>query len=400
MKYNFDEPVNRRGTWSGEWDMTDSQLQGWGMADKRPDNAICLSTADMDFHCAPCIKEALQHIVDFNLYGYTSLNPEICPEYYTAVTGWFKRRHNWKINPAHITYVNGTIEALKIVLLSLTQPGDGVLITPPVYSPFREIIELTRRNLVKSHLINQDGYYTINFEDFEKKAADPNTKAFILCSPHNPSGRVWTKEELTTLYDICTRHNVLVISDEIHCDLTRTDQTFYPLGSLVDGKNLIVCNGANKTFNVASLHASNIITSNDMFREKISTYTDWISPSPFTIAAVIAAYTKGDDWVDQLRQYLDENIDWSINFLKENMPKVKVQRPEGTYVLWMDFRAYGLNFQELRKLISQKAGVIQEYGLMFDPDNGDGFERICLSSQRAVIQEAFKRIYDAFKNIS
>lgn len=379
--------------------MTDSQLQGYEMAERRPENGIYMSTADMDFQCAPCIKDALQKIVDRNLYGYTASNRLIVPEYYDAVCGWLKRRHQWEVTPEDIIYVDGTIEALKLTLLTLTEPGCGVLITPPVYSPFSEVIQLTGRKVVKSHLINTDNFYTIDFEDFEKKAQDPSVKAFINCGPHNPSGRVWTKEELLRLYEICERNGVLFISDEIHCDLVRMDQKFIPIGSLVDGKNLVVCNGANKSFNLAGLHASNIITKNPEFRAKLSVETGWISPTPFTLAAVIAAYTQGDEWLDQVRTYLDGNIDWAVNFLREKMPKVKVVRPQGTYILWMDFRAYGLDVKELRHRICDVAGVIKEQGSLFDEDFGDGFERLCLSTRRALVQEAFTRIAAAFEDL-
>lgn len=399
IMFNFDERVDRRGTWSSEWDITDEQLRKYGMAEKRPENAICLSTADMDFHCAPCIKEAMQRVVDFNLYGYIGLNRESCPAYYEAVTGWFSRRYQWNIDPDDLIYVNGTIKALEITLETLTASGDGVLITPPVYSPFQEIIEQTGRRPVLSPLRNDDGYYSVDFDDFERKAAQPDTKAFILCNPHNPTGRVWSEEELVRMYDICTRNGVLVIADEIHCDLTRTGVTYTPMGRVTDGKNLVVCSGANKTFNMASLHASNIITHDPVFKEKIRDLTDWISPSPFTVAAVIAAYTQGDQWVDELRAYLDGNVDWAVDFLHKHMPKVKVRRPEGTYVLWMDFREYGLTTKERQRRITDIAGVIKEQGELFDPENGAGFERICLSSQRAVIQEAFTRIADAFADL-
>lgn len=399
MKFDFDRIIDRCGTWSDKWDMSDEQLRGYDMAEKRPEDGIYMSTADMDFQCAPCIKEALQKIVDRNLYGYTSLNRLVVPEYYEAVKGWMKRRHKWEIDAEDIMYVDGTIEALRLTLSTLTQPGDGVLITPPVYSPFNEMIQLTGRKVVKSHLINTDGYYTIDFEDFEKKAKDPHTTAFVNCSPHNPSGRVWTEEELLRLYRICEENGVLFISDEIHADLVRMDQEFIPIGRLVDGKNLIVTTGANKSFNIAGLHASNIITKNPEFRSKLSEYTGWISPTPFTVAAVIAAYTEGDEWLDQVRAYLDGNLEWAVDFLHKNMPKVRVRKPEGTYILWMDFRDYGLSVKELRHRICDVAGVIKEQGALFDEDHGDGFERVCLSTSRLLVQKAFQRICAAFEDL-
>lgn len=397
MKFNFDEPVDRHGTGSTEWDITDELIQEWGMGEKVPEDAICLSTADMDFRCAPCIRESLQKVVDFNLYGYFSAHPSIATEYVNAVTGWYEKRYHWKISPRDVQYTNGTIEALKICVNTFTRPGDGVLITPPVYYPFANIIASTGRIKVTSPLVNTDMYYTIDWKDFEKKAAEENTKMCIFCSPHNPSGRVWNPKELKQVYEICTRHNVILLVDELHGDLVRKGVEFHSMGTLTDCKNLVICSGANKSFNLAGLQASHIITLNPEYKRRLEQITSGIYPSPFTIQAIIAAYTKGEEWLEELRDYLDENLKFAVNFLHEHMPTVKVCVPEGTYILWMDFREYGLSDEEIHTRIQDKAGVIFEEGTLFDPDNGQGFVRLCLATQRAVLSKALTRITEQFE---
>lgn len=396
LKFNFDEPFDRRGTGCWEWSMTDEYIRANGMGEKMPEDAICLSTADMDFRCPPCVKDALQKVVDINSYGYFSADPMIAPEYVNAVANWFKKRYNWAIAPDDVQYTNGTIEALKICVNTFTKPGDGILITPPVYYPFSSIIATTGRVQVSSFLINTDMYYTIDWADFEAKAAEENTKMCIFCSPHNPSGRVWTAEELGRVYDICKKHNVILVMDELHADLVRTNVTFHSMGELCDGKNLIVCTGANKTFNLAGLAASHVITTDPAFKDKLKAITGDIYPSPFTLQAVIAAYNEGEEWLEELKEYIDGNLKFAVDFLHEHMPQVKAIVGEGTYILWMDFRAYGLTDEEIHHRIFDKAGVLYDEGAMFDPVHGKGFVRLCLGTQRALARKALERIAAQF----
>lgn len=400
MKFNFDEVIDRHGTNSMKWDATDELIRQWGMGDRVPQNAIFVSTADMDFRCPPCIKGSMQKILDYNLYGYYILDPKISSEYYDALTNWNQRRYNWKFSSEDIIYIDGTINAVAMAVKALTGPADSVMISPPVYSPFFNIItDMACRNLVKSHLISNDNYYTFDWDDLEKKAARPDVKAYLLCSPHNPTGRVWTDEELCRLYEICTRNGVILIADEIHGDLTRKDHPFHPIGSLVDGKNLVVCSGANKTFNIASLHASHIIVSNPELRKKIQAIMDWNAPNPYTIAATVSAYNNGEEWLEELRTYLDKNIDYAVDFLHKRMPRVKVRRPEGTYILWMDFSDYGLTASELNERLFAKAGIGVESGKDFDPDHGEGYIRMCLATPLSVVKEIFDRVETAFSDL-
>ena len=400
MTYDFDRPVDRRGTYSMKWDgpsLMESFFPGIGECEKEP---LCVFTADMDFQCAESIREELQKIVDRNLYGYTGLAPtaEVCKPYYDAVTGWFKRHYGWEIDPETIVYTPGTVNAVDIAIKTFSKEGEGVLINPPIYGPFAMSIEGAGRKVVRSPLINTGGYYTVDFAGFEEKAKDPNTKIFILCSPHNPTGRIWTPEELRRMYGICTANGVVVVTDEIHGDLIRKGETFHPMATVVDGKNLVSCTAANKTFNLADLKTTNVVIRDPEMRAQYSKSLGFTFPNIFTIAATIGAYNGGQEWLDQVRDYLDGTIDWVLDFVKEKMPRVKSRRPEGTYVLWMDFRGYGLTPDEVNDRILKKAGVVLERGEMFDQELGAGFQRICVPTQRAVIQECFRRMEEVFEH--
>ncbi len=400
MTYDFDRPVDRRGTYSMKWDgpsLMESFFPGIGECEKEP---LCVFTADMDFQCAESIREELQKIVDRNLYGYTGLAPtaEVCKPYYDAVTGWFKRHYGWEIDPETIVYTPGTVNAVDIAIKTFSKEGEGVLINPPIYGPFAMSIEGAGRKVVRSPLINTGGYYTVDFAGFEEKAKDPNTKIFILCSPHNPTGRIWTPEELRRMYGICTANGVVVVTDEIHGDLIRKGETFHPMATVVDGKNLVSCTAANKTFNLADLKTTNVVIRDPEMRAQYTKGLGFTFPNIFTIAATIGAYNGGQEWLDQVRDYLDGTIDWVLDFVKEKMPRVKIRRPEGTYVLWMDFRGYGLTPDEVNDRILKKAGVVLERGEMFDQELGAGFQRICVPTQRAVIQECFRRMEEVFEH--
>lgn len=398
MKYDFDEPVQRKGTNSAKWD-AGALLKVLGITDYVDENTLPLFTADMDFRCPKSVKEEIQKVVDFNLYGYTAVHPSFSPAYYQAVTGWLWKRHHWSVRPEEIFYVDGTMAAIRHALLAFSKPGDGVLINRPIYTPFTKTILDAGRTVVNSPLVNTEGYYTIDFEDFEKKAALPTTTCMILCNPHNPTGRIWSDAELVKMYEICMANQVTVIADEIHGDLIRCDQVFHPLATLTDGKNLISCTAANKTFNLAGLKCTNVVISDAALRGRYAAQLGQIFPSPITLAATIGAYTGGEEWLDQLKEYLDGTLDWVMDFCRENLPKMRFQRPEGTYIFWMDFRGYGLSADEIHQKIYVDANVVLEGGQMFDPEQGAGFERICLSTRRALVQQAFYRIAAQFKDL-
>ena len=393
MKYDFDEVIARRGTYSIKWD-SGEQLIRKGLAVRVDDDTIPLFTADMDLACPQPVLEALRRVVDHRIFGYSDCT--VVPEYYEAVISWFHRRYGWQIEKDEILYVNGTVEALQIAVEAFTQEGDGIIIQRPVYGPFSGTIDNTHRKLINNQLLVHEGYYTINCEDLEQKARDPQNKMMFLCSPHNPVGRVWTPEELRKIAGICRKNDVLLVVDEIHGDIIRKDVRFYPMAAVADTDRMIICTAVNKTFNLAGLQCSNIIIKDPELRETFRAHAGYRAPTPFAIAALIAAYQECDDWVGQMNDYIDGNIEWVLDFLKERMPKVKCARPEGTYILWMDFRGYGLTAEEIRDRIYNRANVILEAGSVFDPEYGDGYERVCLGTRRSLIQEAFERIARQF----
>ena len=393
MKYNFDEVIDRRGTFSLKWD-GGKLLTQFGLTSRFDEDTIPVFVADMDFACPQPVIEALHKVVDHRMYGYSAHFCE--PEYFNALQRWFKTRNDWEINPEEIIYVNGTVEAVRVSIKAFTAEGDGVIIQRPVYGPFTSSILETRRTVVNNQLINHAGYYTIDFEDFEAKARDPKNKLFILCHPHNPTGRVWTVAELTRLADICRRHGVIIVADEIHGDILRQGQAFHPIATVTDASQIVALTAINKTFNTAGLHCSNAIIKNPELRKQYQAALGFTTPTPFAIAALIAAYNAGSEWLEQVNQYIDGNIDWLLGFLKEKMPMVRCVRPEGTYILWMDFRAYGLTAEEIHERIYTRANVILEGGRLFDPEQGDGFERICVPTRRALLQEAMQRIAAEF----
>ncbi|MDR6999805.1 MalY/PatB family protein [Neobacillus niacini] len=396
MKYNFDEVVNRRGTYSLKWD-GEKLIKEIGLTSRYDEETIPLFTADMDLPVPQPLIDALHKTVDHRIFGY-SIFPE---EYFTAIQHWFKKRHDWDIKKEEIIYSPGTVHALNIAVRAFTNPDDGIIIQRPVYPPFTAAIEANHREVMNNALKpDEEGYYQIDFEDFEDKAKQEKTKMFILCNPHNPTGRIFSKEELQKLADICEKHNVLIVADEIHGDLVRRNQTFIPIAKAVDNvDHIITFTAINKTFNVAGLHCTNVIISNPELRITMNKVMGMHLPSPFTVSALIAVYTEGEDWLEQLKEYIDGTMDWVVNYLAEKIPKVRVKIPEGTYIMWMDFSGYGLTPEEVHERIYNKANVILEDGKMFG-EEGLPFQRICIPSPRPLIKEAFERIAREFEDIS
>jgi cystathionine beta-lyase len=392
MKYNFDEIINRRGTYSIKWDGGD-MIKKIGLTQRYDEETIPLFTADMDLPVPQPLIDALHKTVNHRIFGY-SIFPE---EYFEAIQHWFKKRHDWEINKEEIIYSPGTVHALNIAVRAFTNPGEGIIIQRPVYPPFTAAIKANGRELLNNALkSDDDGYYHIDFADFEDKAKDENTKMFILCNPHNPTGRIFNKEELKKLSDICAANNVLIIADEIHGDLIRRDQTFLPIAKIAENADHIISFTAiNKTFNLAGLHCTNVIITNPTHRKNFTSVMGNHLPSPFTVSALISVYHDGDEWLEQLKEYIDGTMEWIVEFLAKNMPKVKVSIPEGTYIMWMDFSGYGLTPEEVHDRIYNKANVILEDGKMFG-EEGLHYQRICIPSPRPMIKEAFERIAKEF----
>ncbi|MCM3115575.1 pyridoxal phosphate-dependent aminotransferase [Neobacillus sp. MER 74] len=396
MKYNFDEVVNRRGTYSIKWDGGEL-LKQIGLTERYDEETIPLFTADMDLPVPQPLVDALHKTVDHRIFGYT-IFPK---EYYEAIQHWFKKRHDWEIQQEEISFSPGTVHALNVAVKALTNPGDGIIIQRPVYPPFTSAIEANGRKVVNNALkADSEGYFQIDFADFEAKAKEETTKMFILCNPHNPTGRVFTQDELRKLADICTEHDVLIVADEIHGDLVRRNQTFTPIAKVSEHRDRIITFTAiNKTFNVAGLHCTNVIISNPDLRNTYNKVMGMHLPSPFTVSALIAVYNEGEDWLEQLKDYIDGTMEWAATFLAEKMPKVKVRIPEGTYIMWMDFSDYGLSPEEIHDRIYNKANVLLEDGKMFG-EEGLQWQRICIPSPRPLIQEAFERIAREFDDLS
>ena len=377
MKYNFDELVERRGTNCVKWDESPS-----------PD-VIPLWVADMDFRVAPAIFEAVQKRAEHGVFGYN-----IVPEsYYEAVISWFHRRHEWDIQRQWILYTTAVVPAMSCVIKALTMPGEKVLILSPAYNCFFSSIRNNGCEVLESPLKAVDDSFEVDFNDFEAKCADEKTTLFLLCNPHNPSGRVWTREELQRMYDICHQHGVKVVSDEIHCELIMPGHQFVPFGTITD--DCVVMNSPSKNFNTAGLQIANIISPHPSWRRRIDraiNINEVCDVNPFGIVALQAAYNESEDWIDELNQYLWGNYEVLRDFIAGNLPQWKVCRLEGTYLPWVDISAMGITSQELCDRLLAEAKVWVNPGTMYGPQTGEGYIRFNFATQRSRLVEALERI--------
>lgn len=393
MNYNFDEIIDRKHdkySYSAKWQSPWYILDSLGVKNIREDT-ICLETADMDFRVAPEIVEDLIKLSQHGIFGY-SLYTE---EYTRAVCNWYKTRHNWEFDLDDIYYFPGTHEAVSQCVKRYTKEGEGVIVLTPCYG-FHSDVDGNNRKYVTVELIN-DGkeYFTVDYTALEKACQNPNNTMLIMCHPHNPTGRVFTHDELLKIADICRANNVVIVCDEVHSDIIREGQTFEPMMKACGPKGLIACTAVNKTFNVAGLAMTNAIISDLELKPAMKDY--FVMPSPFGIQAVISAYTKGAAWVDALNKYLDQNIDACIDYIHKHLPNAVVCRPEGGYSLNVDFSGYGLSDDEVIDRIYSKAGVVMNSGLFFDDRRGKQIHRACLASPRVICLEAFERIAKEFK---
>lgn len=387
-KYNFDEVISREGTHSVKWEFI-PPVEGKSNTELLP-----LWVADMDFPCAEPILEALHERVERKIFGYSNARSE---GYLTAVQAWFQNRHQWHFELEDIHLSPGVVPALAILIKSLTNPGDGIIIQKPVYYPFMILIENNDRRIMNNALIEKDGFYTMDFADLEEKARQPNTTMMVLCSPHNPVGRVWREDELRRLAKICLENDVTIISDEIHCDLIRENSLHIPLGKIISDERIVTCTAASKSFNLAGLQTSNIIIRSEEIRQKWTTElmrkSGFFGTNPMGIVATEAAYTKGAFWLDQVNRYIDDNFEYVRGFITENLNEARYVIPEGTYFAWIDFRAYGFSAKKLEEMVQRNAGVVLDEGYIFG-DEGAGFERINVACPRSILRECLVRIYD------
>ena len=389
MKYDFDEIVNRRGTNSVKWD------------EAKEEGVIPMWVADMDFKAAPCILEALKKRVDHGVFGYTMV-PD---SYYESIISWFERRHQWHIERDWIIYTSGVVPAISAIIKALTEPGDKVLVQTPVYNCFFSSIRNNGCTIAENALVRKGNSYEIDFDDFERQAAGEKTKVFLLCNPHNPAGRVWTPEELSHMNDICLRHGVKVIADEIHCELVMPGHVFTPFAAVSKAcqDNCITTNSPTKSFNIAGLQIANIITSNAEDRQKIDraiNINEVCDVNPFGVIALQAAYNEGEDWIDQLNVYLWENYQALKTFFKDNLPQLEVIDLEGTYLVWVNVRATGMTGNELTDKLLKEGKVFVNRGTMYGETTGEDYIRINIAMPRSLMLEGLKRMKDVIdKNV-
>lgn len=388
---NFDEVIERRNTYSLKFDFAKRR----GM----PEDVFPLWVADMDFKTSSYIEDALVDRTHHAIFGYTETGADLHNDpYFKAVAGWLKRHHNWEVRPEWLIKTPGVVFALAMAVKAFTKEGDPVLIQQPVYYPFSEVIRDNDRVIVSNDLyLGEDNRYHIDFEDFEKKIVDNKIKLFFLCNPQNPSGRVFTKEELTKLGDICVKHDVLVVSDEIHNDFALYgEHTVFATIKEEFHENCIICTSASKTFNIASMLMSNIFIPNQKIRRAFRKQVDAAGISQLSALGIVAtqiAYEKGDEWYEKVVSYIKENVAFVKHYVKENLPGVKVIDGEGTYLMWLDFRGTGLSCEEIDRRIIYDAKLWLDSGKIFGK-TGDGFQRINVATPRSILEECLVRIRD------
>ncbi len=380
MHYNFDELISRRGTNSVKWDSAQDP------------EVLPMWVADMDFRVAPAITEALERRVRHGVFGYT----RVPDEYYQAVISWFGRRHGWQgIRKEWMLYTSGVVPALSVIIKAFTRPGDKVLIQTPVYNCFFSSIRNNGCEVVYNHLVFDGKTYHIDFDDFEAKVADPDVKLFILCNPHNPAGRVWTRGELQRMGDICLRHGVLVVADEIHCELVQPGHVYTPFASLSDSflHNSVTCNSPTKAFNMAGLQIANIICADEERLQKIDraiNINEVCDVNPFGVLALMAAYNESEDWLDQLNAYLAGNYRYMAGYCREHLSGFPIAELEGTYLVWMDCSALHLSSEELEHELMAEAHLWLNAGTMYGPD-GEGFMRWNIACPQSRLAEGLER---------
>ena len=376
----FDQTVDRRGSGSVKWDCEEAR------------GAIPMWVADMDFRAATPIIEALSRRVSHGVFGYT----QVPDAYYEAIIHWFARRHSWHIDREWIIYTSGVVPALSAVVKALAQPGDKVIIQTPVYNCFFSSIRNNGCIIEENPLVYDGHTYHIDFHDLERKAADPSARLLVVCNPHNPAGRVWTPDELERMNDICLRHHVKVVSDEIHCELVMPGHVFQPFAAVSEAcrQNSVILNSPSKSFNIAGLQVANIICSQPEWRRRLAraiNINEVCDLNPFGPVALKAAYNESEDWIDELNQYLWGNYQALCAFAKEHLPQWRVCTLEGTYLPWIDITATGMMSQEYSDRLLSEAKVWVNPGTMYGAQSGEGYIRMNIACPRSLLMEALQR---------
>lgn len=383
--FDFDTPIDRRASGSYKWDEP--------VAEGAPADFIPLWVADMDFQAAPAIRRALADRVAHGVFGYT----QVTDAYYEAILSWFSRRHGWAIERADILYTSGVVPALSCAIKALAMPGEQVVVLSPVYNCFFSSIRNNGCQVLECPLVYEEATYHIDWESFEACCAQEKTTLFLLCNPHNPAGRVWTPEELARLNAICLRHGVIVVSDEIHCELVMPGYRFTPFAAVSEAcrDNAIVLNSPSKSFNTAGLQIANIVCHNPDWRRRIDraiNINEVCDVNPFGPVALIAAYNESEDWLDALNLYIQGNYSLLCGFIARELPALTVTRLEGTYLAWLDIRSLSGSTGHLTDRLRDEAHVLVSPGTLYGAVTGEGFLRLNLATQRARLAEALQRM--------
>ncbi|MCR3760945.1 MalY/PatB family protein [Clostridium felsineum] len=382
--YNFDELVERRNTACAKWDERQDVLPLW--------------VADMDFEVAPEISRAIRKRAEHAVYGYVKTSDE----YYNSIINWVKRRHGIDIKKEWIVFSGGIVPGINVMINALTEPNDKVIVQTPVYYPFYSAITNNECSILKNPLKLKNGKYEMDFDDLKEKLKDEKVKVMILCSPHNPTGRVWTEKELKAVGELCRENNVVVISDEIHSDLVYKPNKHTPFLAVDDEfkNNSIMCISPSKTFNLAGLQVSSLIIPDKDIRKKVIKAMERstaVWPNVFGMEASIAAYNESEAWLEELMDYLKSNLKFMEEYINLNIPEVELIRPEGTYLVWLDFRKLNMSVKQLKSFMLNKAKVWLDEGYIFG-EEGNGFERVNIACSRSTLKEALDRISNALKS--
>ncbi|MGN0595998.1 MAG: MalY/PatB family protein [Ruminiclostridium sp.] len=377
MEYDFDKLTDRTGTASLKWDIKENELPMW--------------VADMDFETAPAIVKAIEKRAESGIFGYSV----IPPQWSEAICGWWRERHHYNMQPETLLFCTGVVPAIVSIIRTMTSAGDNVLIQSPVYNIFFKIIRNNGRNVVENKLKYDGTDYSVDFEDLEQKLADPKTTLMILCNPQNPTGKIWDRETLGEIGRLCIKHNVLVVSDEIHCDITDPEKEYVPFASVSEelAMNSVTCISPTKTFNIAGIQTSTVMVPDRKLRRLIGQglRVDELSePNAFAVNAAIAAFTEGGEWLEQLKRYIYENKLTVKKYLEENIPMIKLVPSEATYLLWLDCTAFVKDGDNFAEYIRNTSGLWVSDGSAYG--NGDKFLRMNIATQRERVLDGLERL--------
>ena len=387
MRYDFDSVTPRRGTLSYKWDSA-------------PEGVLPMWVADMDFKTAPAIIDALRRRVDNGIFGYT----RVPDEYYEAVTSWFSRRHGWSIDRDMMIYTSGVVPAISAIIKALAKPGENVIVQTPVYNCFFSSIRNNGCVILESPLVRKGDTYDIDFERLELDASNPDTSLMLLCNPHNPAGRLWSSDELRRIAEICARHGVTVISDEIHCEFVFDGHHYSPFAPIADaaGCKAVVCVSPSKAFNIAGLQIANIIAPDEETRARIDkaiNINEVCDVNPFGVIATIAAYNDGEEWLSQLLAYIKGNYDYMKDYCERHLPDFPIARLEATYLVWMDCTALGLKSEALEEKLIEDVSLWLNAGTMYGAHDGEGYMRWNIACPRTLLEEGLERFSRFVRNI-